>query len=232
LKLDPFLDRLLIESGRPTLGRLFAAAGHRVVAVMPGIKKPWPEARFWGFAQNYFAKDLGYAGPQFGWFDIPDQYTLARFDSAELGPGHAPLFAEIVLVSSHTPFAPVPPYLADWSGAYDRAPLAPTPDFAHLDRPYLASLAYDFATLAGWLQRLPPGALVIILGDHQPPGLVSGAAVPWTVPIHVLSRDPSLLAPFARDGYIEGAMPPPGGRVNGMESFLGEFLADFSTGSE
>ena len=59
-------------------------------------------------------------GPRFGWFDIPDQYTLRRFAAHELTPGHAPLFAQIVLVSSHTPFAPVPPYLADWSdaGAY------------------------------------------------------------------------------------------------------------------
>ncbi len=233
LKLDPFLDRLLVESQRPTLGRLFGAAGHRVVAVMPGIKKPWPEARFWGFAQDYFAADLAYAGPQFGWFDIPDQYTLARFDERELGPGHAPLFAEIVLVSSHTPFAPVPPYLADWraTGAYPAGPAPTAPDLAHLDRPYLDSLAYDFATLGGWLARLPEGALVIILGDHQPPGLVSGATTAWTVPIHVLSRDPALLAPFAKEGYMEGVMPPRPAQVKGMESFLGQFLAEFSTGS-
>jgi hypothetical protein len=72
---------------------------------------------------------------------------------------------------------------------------------------------------------------VIILGDHQPPGIVSGATSPWTVPIHVLSRDPALLAPFARQGYEEGALPPRTDMVKGMESFLGDFLAGFSTGS-
>jgi hypothetical protein len=239
LKLDPFLDRLLIETPRHTLGRDFAAAGHHPVAVMPGIKKPWPEARFWGFERTYFAPDLAYSGPEFGWFDIPDQFTLARFAERELGPGHAPLFAEIVLVSSHTPFAPVPPYVADWrdAGPYKSVSQAEwrriyrEPDWAHLDRPYVASIVYDLQTLSGWLAQVPGDGLVIILGDHQPPGIVSGATSPWTVPVHVLSRDPALLAPFARQGYTEGALPPHAGEVKGMESFLGEFLADFSTRS-
>jgi hypothetical protein len=48
------------------------------------------------------------------------------------------------------------------------------------------------------------------------------------VPVHVLSRDPALVAPFARAGYVAGALPPAQGMVKGMESFLGDFLADFS----
>ncbi len=235
LKLDPFLDRLLTESGRSNLGRDLVRTGHRAVAVMPGIKNPWPEASFWGFDATYFARDLDYRGPEFGWFDIPDQYTLAQFSSRELGAGHAPLFAEIVLVSSHTPFAPVPPYVEDWhdAGSFKTVPAAlwrhvrDAPDWAHLERPYLASIAYDLQTLAGFLARLDGNGLVIVLGDHQPPGLVSPASAPWTVPIHVLSRDPALVAPFERRGYRAGVMPPRDG-VKGMESVLGEFLADFS----
>ena len=37
------------------------------------------------------------------------------------------------------------------------------------------------------------------------------------------------LDPFARAGYGEGVLPPPSPQVKGMESFLGEFLANFST---
>jgi len=237
LKLDPFLDQLLTRSGRATLARDLAVSGHHTVAVMPGIKKPWPESASWGFQRTLFARDLRYDGPAFGWFDIPDQYTLARFTERELGPGHAPLFAEIVLVSSHTPFAPVPPYVADWRGDDPYRGLAQDewrriyaePDWAHLERPYLSSIEYDLKTLAGWLAALPGDGLVIILGDHQPPGIVSGASSPWTVPIHVLSRDPALIAPFARQGYVEGALPPRDSHVKGMESFLGDFLAGFST---
>jgi hypothetical protein len=235
LKLDPFLYRLLTDSSRLSLPRYLRAAGHRTVAVMPGIKKPWPEGDFFGFERSYYAADLGYGGPPFGWFAIPDQYTLARLDQAELGPGHKPLFAEIVLVSSHTPFAPVPPYVADWGDAGPYKSIAQAewqqiyqePDWAHLDRPYRESIAYDLKTLAGWLARLDGKGLVIVLGDHQPP-VVSGASSPWTVPVHVLSRDPALLAPFEHAGYVAGAFPPADGLVKGMETFLGDFLADFS----
>jgi len=236
LKLDPFLYRLLTESPRLSLPRYLQLAGHRTVAVMPGIKKPWPEGEFFGFERSYYAADLGYGGPPFGWFAIPDQYTFARFDAAELRPAHKPLFAEIVLVSSHTPFAPVPPYVADWADAGPYKSVAQAdwqriyrePDWAHLERPYLESVAYDLKTLAGWLARLDGKALVIVLGDHQPP-LVSAASAPWTVPVHVLSRDPALLAPFRHAGYADGAFPPAEGLVKGMETFLGDFLADFSS---
>ncbi len=225
VKLDPFLYRLVTESRREPLAGYFRAAGHRTVAVMPGIRQPWPESAYWGFERGYFAADLGYRGPSFGWFAIPDQYTLARLDEAELGPGHAPLFAEIVLVSSHTPFAPVPPYVADWSDSGRFASIAAgdwprimrAPDWQHLEAPYLESIDYDLRTLAAWLGQLSGNGLVIILGDHQPPGIANGATAPWTVPVHVLSRDPALLAPFVRQGYVAGAMPPAGRRLRGWK---------------
>jgi hypothetical protein len=69
---------------------------------------------------------------------------------------------------------------------------------------------------------------VVILGDHQPPGFISGEKQPWTVPIHVLSRDADLLQPFAALGYAEGPLPPRGGEVKGMESFLGDFLRGYA----
>jgi len=235
LKLDPFLYRLLTEGNRKNLARYFEDAGHRTVAVMPGIKKPWPEGAFWGFERSYYAADLAYRGPGFGWFDIPDQYTLARFAAAELGPGHQPLFAELVLVSSHTPFTPVPPYVADWNDAGAFRGVAPEewaridrpPDWSNLEKPYLQALAYDLETLGAFLARLPGDPLVIILGDHQPPGLAAGAKSPWTVPVHVLARNPALLKPFRRLGYVDGLFPPPQ-TFKGMESFLGDFLAGFS----
>jgi len=172
----------------------------------------------------------------FGWFGIPDQYTLKRFEATEDTPGHAPLFAQLVLVSSHTPFAPVPPYVPDWNDAGLYRSIAQStwdqiyapPDWSRLDLPYVASVVYDLDTLGAWLAQRADDALVIILGDHQPPGFVSGEKQPWTVPIHVLSRDPDLLRPFADLGYVEGAVPPRRASFPGMEGFLGDFLAAFS----
>jgi len=216
--------------------RYLAAAGYRTVEVMPGIKKPDPEAAFWGFDTHYFDADLGYTGPPFGWFNIPDQFTLKQFAARELTPGHAPLFAQIVLVSSHTPFAPVPPYLTDWSdvGPYNNEPddvwarvYAP-PDWNNLDQPYLDSIAYDLKTLGAWLKGLDRDALVIILGDHQPPEVTRVAGQPWTVPVYVLSRDAELVQPFAALGYTPGDTPSPRDNPEGMERFLGEFLSAFS----
>lgn len=236
LKFDQLLSRLVLDSQRAALPRYMAAAGYRTVEVMPGLKRPLPEDKFWGFAKSYYATDLGYDGPPFGWFDIPDQYTLRRFGEVEAGPGHSPLFAQLVLVSSHTPFAPVPPYVEDWADAGAFESVTPEqwthiygePDWSHLEASYLDSVVYDLRTLGAWLARLDGDALVVILGDHQPPGFISGEKQPWTVPIHVLSRDPDLVLPFAKQGFVRGHLPPPEGSFKGMESFLGDFLAAFS----
>lgn len=235
LKLDPLLNELVLNGDRKGLPRYMAAAGYRTVEVMPGIKKPYPEGAFWDFDAHYYAAELGYTGPAFGWFGIPDQFTLAQFAARELSPGHGTLFAQIVLVSSHTPFAPVPPYLADWSdaGKFDTVPQADwariyaSPDWHNLDRPYLDSIAYDLRTLSAWLARLDGSPLVIILGDHQPPALTTGTDHPWTVPIYVLARDPDLIAPFAALGYGTGPAPPQQAQPQGMETFLGAFLTAY-----
>ncbi len=235
LKLDPLLNELVLNGGRKGLPRYLAGAGYRTVEVMPGIKKPYPEGAFWGFDAHYYGAELGYSGPEFGWFGIPDQYTLREFSGRELKPGHASLFAQIVLVSSHTPFAPVPPYLADWKDAgkfatvpqADWARVYAQPNWSNLDRPYLDSIAYDLNALGAWLARLEGSPLIIILGDHQPPDLTRGAGEAWTVPIYVLSRDPDLVGPFAALGYGQGPAPPPRPDPEGMERFLGEFLAAY-----
>ncbi len=235
LKLDQLLSELVVNSDRVSLPRYLAAAGYRTVEVMPGIKQPDPEGPFWGFDRHYYGAELGYTGPQFGWFDIPDQYTLQQFSARELTPGHGPLYAQIVLVSSHTPFAPVPPYLADWSDAgkfasvpqADWARIYAQPDWSDLDQPYLDSIAYDLTTLGAWLRGLAGAPLVVILGDHQPPDLTRGGNPLWTVPIYVLSRDLDLVRPFVDLGYGEGAAPPRRADPEGMEKFLGEFLAAY-----
>jgi hypothetical protein len=104
------------------------------------------------------------------------------------------VFTQLVLVSGHIPFAPVPPYLADWDDSATFASVPATameevwrqPEWTRLAPDYLNSLRYDFAVLAGWLTHRASGdGLVIVGGEPQPP---------WTVPIHVLSRDPELVA--------------------------------------
>jgi hypothetical protein len=238
IKLDPFLSRLVLESKRKTLPGYMAEAGYRTVNLQPGIKNPLAESRFWGFEKNYYGADLDYRGPEFGWFGIPDQFTLKKLATREMRVAEKPLFAQIVLVSSHTPFYPLPPYRADWADAGDYVGVTPQeweeiyrqPDWNHLEGPFLDSLVYDFDVLGDFVAtRVADGALVVILGDEQPPAFLSGAGQPWTVPITILSRDPDLLAPFAARGYTRGVIPDQPAPWQGMESFMPNFLEDFST---
>jgi hypothetical protein len=236
---DPVVYTLLLDSGRKLLPAYFKDAGWRTVDIAPGIKTPSARATAaWGFDREIFASELDYRGPSFGWFAIPDQFTLDRAATirAALGPA-PPVFTQLILVSSHIPFAPVPPYLADWddSGRFASVPatvmeeVRRQPDWSRLAPRYLDSLRYDFAVLEGWLTRRMSGdGLVILLGDHQPPAMMGGQAQPpWTVPIHVLSRDPDLVAPFVAEGYVSGIFPNQAPPHPGMETFLARFLAAF-----
>jgi hypothetical protein len=71
--------------------------------------------------------------------------------------------------------------------------------------------------------------LVIIVGDHQPPGGVTRSSTGHGVPIHVLSRKSALVAPFLARGYASGMWPRESSKRPGMESFLFDFVRDFSS---
>ena len=76
---------------------------------MPGIQKGWPEEKYYGLDKVYDACELGYKGPKFSWSTMPDQYALEAFQRLEHGKKHdKPLMSEIILTSSHQPWAPIP----------------------------------------------------------------------------------------------------------------------------
>lgn len=212
--------QLLLSSRRETFVRSFAQAGYRTVALMPGLKLAWPEGQFYGYDKIYGAAAMGYAGPAFGWWRIPDQFTLDRFAEREMrAPDRKPLFVVFPTVMSHMPFAPVPPYVADWSRAADpkayagpeAAPESTLGDWKGARGAYRRAVLYDIALVQGFLtEKAPKTALVMALGDHQPPGIVSGPDAPWLVPVHVFSRDESRLAAFRKLGFRDGFAPSGG----------------------
>ena len=210
---------LYLTTGRETLVQRFKAAGYRAVAFQPGTQRAWPEGAFFGFDKVYDAAALNYEGPDFGYWRIPDQFTLHRVQAAATMSGQ-PLFAFAVLIMSHMPFQPQPPYLPDWSRladatAYDpeeaAAINAQTPDWSDLSGAYVAAMGRLHRMLGDWLaERVTRPGLVVLVGDHQPPALVAGENQPWTVPIHILSKKPERLAPFLAYGYRPGLFPQPG----------------------
>ncbi|HUN74917.1 MAG TPA: sulfatase-like hydrolase/transferase [Steroidobacteraceae bacterium] len=209
---------LLMTQKRPTLVSAFKAAGYRAVAVMPGMKQDWPEGAFYGFDEIYDATKLDYRGPEFGWWRIPDQYSVEALDTRELQRHpRQPLFVFFPTVSTHIPFRPVPPLQSDWprmlsSQPYDTVPLrralAQRADWTDMGESYVSSVQYFLEVLASYLRERPNDATVlIVLGDHQPAANVSGEGAPWDVPVHIISKRRELLQPLQRHGFVSGLVP-------------------------
>lgn len=211
--------RAFLEIQPETLLDRLGDAGYRRIALMPGLKGPWPEGRKLGFDAVYDDAALDYAGPDFGWWRIPDQVSLERLYRRELKPNErAPIFVLFPSIMSHIPFAPSPPYRDDWdrvleAGAFELKAggpsAAPSLKWPNLAAGYQTAVAYNVDWLAGLLEsRTPSNAVLLVLGDHQPPSILSGPNARWSVPIHVISRDPETLKPFLEAGFQDGLKPP------------------------
>lgn len=228
---------LVIASKPKTMAQFFRRAGYRTVLVQPGTARPWPKGEFYGFHRMYFAWHFDYAGPEYAWVAMPDQYVLDFVRRRELARRRGPLFMQYVLISSHAPWSDLPTLVEDWDAIGDGAIFHthPTlrfpiewPDFSNASGAYIESIAYEFQVLKDFIRRfIADGALVIVVGDHQPVWDVNGGSTSRGVPIHVLSRNAALVAPFLARGYAPGMWPA--GKSRGMETFLPDLLRDFST---
>ncbi|MCU1383135.1 MAG: sulfatase family protein [Acidobacteria bacterium] len=215
---DPETNARLMTEPRDTMVTTFKRAGHRTIALMPGLRQAWPEGAFYRFDDIYGASRLDYRGPEFGWFAVPDQFTLAKFDALERSAGSAaPLFVFFPTISTHFPFIPTPPYQPDWTRIFDEHPYdgpsivrayAQQPDWTHFGAGYVQAIAYDYATLAGYLRlRADRDLVMILLGDHEPAAAVSGEGAPWDVPVHVIASRPQILDALSAHGFRAGLVP-------------------------
>lgn len=215
---DADTNALLMTEKRDTLPLVMSRHGYRSIALMPGLWSPWPEGAFYGFSQTYTGQGLQYPGPPFGWWDLPDQYSLARFDQLELErTDRRPLFLFFPTISTHTPFVPTPPYQPDWPRLLTDHPFDDdvlervydeTVDWGNLGPGYAKATNYALETLTGYLARHRNRDLVmIVIGDHQPPALVTGEGAPWDVPVHVITNRREVLARLRAQGFRDGLTP-------------------------
>ena len=215
---DPDANALLMTKRRDTLSTMFGRHGYRAIAVMPGLRSPWPEGAFYGFNEIYNLNRLAYTGPTFGWWNLTDQFVLAKLDALEIDrTSRPPVFVFMPTVSTHMPFAPTPPYQPDWSrmltdqpydeADVDRAYYNP-PDWLDLGPSYTDAVAYAYDTIGGYVRKHAGGDFVMILiGDHQPPALVSGDGAPWDVPVHVIANRRDILDLLVGQGFRDGMAP-------------------------
>ena len=209
---------LLLESPRATLVDDFERSGHTSVAMMPAIYRNWPAGRRLGYDTIHDDPRLDYRGPRLGWVTIPDQFVWHRL--RQLRDAHAePVFAELALISSHAPWTPVIEPLpwdaigdgegfSRWEDAGSDF-LEKWGDNAGMRQRYGPSLAYSLAVAAEYaVHDVDADSLLILLGDHQAaPGML-GFTPDREVPVHVVSGDPDLIAPFLEHGFVRGTQPP------------------------
>jgi phosphatidylglycerophosphate synthase len=229
----------VVGSDRFTLSDAFARAGWRTVGDVPSNFTSWPEGTsFYHYQAIYDAHNVGYAGPQFGYAQMPDQYVLAAFQRLELAAPHPPVMAEIDLVSSHTPWAPLPT-MVDWDSLGDGSVFDGMPAAGAsagtvwssqdgIKRAYGQSIEYSLTALTSFLARSgDPNLVMVVLGDHQPAAVVSGSNTTHDVPISIIARDPAVLDRLGGWGWTAGLRPADGAPVWPMDAFRNRFLAAF-----
>ncbi|MSO72295.1 MAG: hypothetical protein EXQ84_01615 [Rhodospirillaceae bacterium] len=233
----------LLRSRRPSLISDFNGAGWRTVAVMPEITMPWPEAAYFGYGKIYSAPELAYKGESFDYLTMPDQYTLAVFHNYELAPiERAPVMAEIAMISSHIPWAPIPK-LVPWADVGDGRifTTARTPETANeiwrdakrVAEYYALSVDYTLQTLMSFVTTHGrDNMLLIILGDHQPMTFIAGAGANHEVPVHIIARDPELLAALDEGTWTEGMEPDKTSPSWPMDSLRGRILGAFTPAAD
>jgi len=215
---DPGDYDLLLTTRRPTLVSHFRSQGYGTVALMPGIRADWPEGSFYGYDTLLDSRGIDYRGPDFGYWRIPDQFSIARFaERRREAVGLQPQFLVFPTVTSHIPFGPVPPYQGDWSRLSAEAPfpsgalsasLARQPDWLDLGPAYVQTLSYAFDWVTGYVtQPTPRDYMMILIGDHQPAASVAGQDASWDVPVHLITSDAGLAERFTALGFTPGTMP-------------------------
>lgn len=230
----------LMATDRATLSATFKRAGWRTVGDVPSNRQDWPDGTsFYRYDTVYDARNVGYAGPGFSYASMPDQYVLSAFQRLELDkPGHRPVMAEIDLVSSHTPWTPLP-HLLDWGdvgngSVFSAMDGGPPPQVVWRDpdqvrAAYAKSIEYSLSTLISFVLSCHDSndLVLVVLGDHQPATVVSGPGASHDVPITVIARDPAVMSRISGWGWQDGLRPHPDAPVWRMDAFRDRFLTAF-----
>ena len=230
----------LAKSNRLTLATAFKRAGWRTIADQPVNKRFWPEGRdFYHYDKVYDRRNIGYRGPGFGIAPMPDQFDLESLQRQELAQRRdRPVFAEVDLISSHTPWTRIP-RLAPWKQLGDGTIFNHVPvetstaklfgDGARARKAYGDSIQYTMSTIVSFMRRYGNDNLVtILLGDHQAPAVTPRGAS-HDVPISIIAHDPKVTAQIKSWGWQDGLHPTPQTPVWPMAAFRDRFLTAFGS---
>ncbi len=229
IDVEPKFEALL-ESGAGSVTRMLHDNEYYTMMVRPGtVHGSWPEGwEFYRFEESLIAYDgdFEYRGPGFSFVPITDQFAIwtahRRLEEAREGAAaDRPLYVHYQLVSSHTPFNRIPPYIEDWDELGDGSIYHERSDEIllfdntwgggrELDEGYIASLEYVFRSVTEYLSQFMDHGedpILIFFGDHQPQRPIREGDATLSVPIHIAAREPELLEPFGEYGFTPGFRP-------------------------
>ncbi|MET7568930.1 sulfatase [Streptomyces sp. NPDC005492] len=234
--------RTVTTSTRATLTSYFQKTGAwRTVGIVPGVRKSWPEGKYFGLDNIYDSTHLGYNGPYFSWTPVPDQFSLQSFERLEYGKKNRdPIMAEIILASSHNPWSPIA-HTIPWNDLGDgtifneikKEGTNPTEVWKSAKRvrtEYRKAIQYSVDSLTQWMQRYGnKNTVLVFLGDHQPVPTVTGGTSDRDVPITIVAHDPKVLDRISNWGWTDGIKPADNAPVLGMDKFRDRFMTAFGS---
>ncbi|PWI07708.1 sulfatase [Streptomyces sp. NWU339] len=232
--------RSLTTSDRMTLTSYFRKAGDwRTVGIVPGVRRAWPEGKYFGLDHIYDSEHLGYRGPYFSWTPVPDQFSMEAFERLEHGrKDREPIMAEIILASSHNPWSPNA-RMIDWDDLGDGSvfhqikkegtdPKEVWQDPERVRTEYRKSIEYSLRSLIEWMERYgDEDTVLVFLGDHQPVPTVTAGSTSKDVPISIVAKDPEVLDRVADWNWTDGLKPAPTAPRWGMDTFRDRFMTAY-----
>ncbi|WP_374104139.1 sulfatase [Streptomyces sp. Tu102] len=232
--------RSLTTSDRATLGSYFRKTGAwRTVGIVPGVRRAWPEGKFFALDHIYDSEHLGYNGPYFSWTPVPDQFSLEAFQRLEHGKKNRdPIMAEIILASSHNPWSPIA-RMTDWDRLGDGSvfnqikkegtdPKEVWKDPERVRTEYRHAIEYSLHSLTEWVERYGTDDTVLVfLGDHQPVPTVTAGSTSKDVPVTIVARDPKVLDKIADWNWTDGLKPAENAPTWGMDRFRDRFMTAY-----
>ena len=232
--------RSLITGDRATLTSYFQKTGAwRTVGIVPGVRKAWPEGKYFGLDHIYDSTHLGYRGPYFSWTPVPDQFSLEAFERLEHGKkDRDPIMAEIILASSHNPWSPIA-RMTDWDKLGDgsvfdkikKEGTDPTEVWKHAESvrtEYRRAIQYSVTSLTQWLERYgDENTVLVFLGDHQPVPTVTAGDTGKDVPITIVAHDKKVLDRISDWGWSDGLKPAENAPTWGMDKFRDRFMTAY-----
>ena len=185
--------------------------GYYTLAVQPGAT--WAEDLY-GYDDVIIRQDFSYDGAFYGFGHVPDQWALEYALTNHWSRNPRPRLLHFFSVSTHFAWDPPPRITEDVTELEAPQPsfLETRPDYVELavtvpqgwKRDYFVTVAYEWELLLDvFRQRVEPGFIALILGDHQPPFITDGQGGN-DVALHVVTDVPALPESLGAAGFVTG----------------------------